>query len=65
MMCPPIYRDAIVFYSEEDEITGILHLCFGCSWIKNEKKEDIEVDYKIFPKLKDKLVQLGHPIENE
>ena len=64
-MCSPIYRDAIVFYSKEDKIVGILQICFSCSWIKNEKDEDLEVDHKIFPLLKNKLIAIGHPIENE
>ena len=61
-MCPPIFRDAIVFYSKEDEVKGILQICFGCQWIKNEKEEDFNVDHTIYPKLKEKLVRLGHQI---
>ena len=64
-MCPPIFRDAIVFYSKENEIKGILQMCFSCRWIKNEKEEDFEVDYKIFPRLMNQLIKLGHEIENE
>lgn len=63
-MCPPIYRDAIVFYSKENEIIGILQICFSCRSIKNENEESVEVDYKIFEKLKSKLIQIGHQIEN-
>lgn len=64
-MCTPIFRDAIVFYSKEEEIKGILQMCFSCSWIKNENEEDFEVDHKIFPKLMNQLIKLGHKIENE
>jgi hypothetical protein len=64
-MCPPIFRDAIVFYSKENEIKGILQMCFSCSWIKNEDEEDFEVDHKIFPKLMNQLIKVGHKIENE
>lgn len=64
-MCPPIFRDAIVFYSEDGEIKGILQMCFSCSWIKNENEEDFQVDYKIFPRLMNLLIKLGHNIENE
>jgi hypothetical protein len=64
-MCPPIFRDAIVFYSKEREINGILQICFSCSSIKNENEETLEVDHKIFEKLKEKLIQIGHQIENE
>ena len=61
-MCPPIFRDAIVFYSKEEEIKGILQMCFTCSRIKNENEEDFEVDHKIFPRLKNQLIKLGHKI---
>lgn len=64
-MCPPIFRDAIVFYSKENEIVGILQICFSCNWIKNEDEEDFEVDHKIFPKLMNQLIKLGHKIENK
>lgn len=64
-MCPPIFRDAIVFYSKEDAINGILQLCFSCSWIKDENEEDFQVDHKIFPKLMNQLIKLGHKIEND
>jgi len=65
VMCPPVFRDSIVFYSKEDKIMGILQMCFSCWWMKNEKEEDLEVDHNIFPLLKEKLIQLGHQIEHE
>jgi hypothetical protein len=64
-MCPPVFRDAIVFYTKEDKISGILQMCFSCAWMKNEKGEDLEVDNKIFTMLKHELTHLGHEIENE
>ena len=51
-MCAPIYRDAIVFYSGEGNINGILNICFGCDSIKDENDEDFEVDFYYFPKIK-------------
>jgi len=62
-MCPPIFRDAIVFYSKDNRISGILHVCFSCESIKNEKEEEMEVDNEIFQRLKDKLIEVGHPID--
>ena len=53
------------FYSERDKIVGILHICFSCLWVKNENGEDLEVDHRIFPLLKDKLIQVGHKIKDE
>lgn len=62
-MCAPIFRDAIVFYSKEGNICGILHICFSCDWMINEKEEDLEIDHSIFPRLKEELIKLGHTIE--
>ena len=63
-MCPLTFRDSIVFYSKEDEIVGILQICFSCEWMKNEQEEDLEVDHKIFPSLKKVLIDLGHKIKD-
>ena len=64
-MCPPVFRDAIVFYSNEHKIIRILQLCFSCYWIMDENNQDIQVDHKIFPLLKHKLIEVGHIIEEE
>ena len=61
--CLPVFRDAIVFYSNKDEIRGILQICFGCAAIKNENEERIIADYKSFDKLANLLKEVGHPIE--
>ncbi len=64
-MCPPIFRDAIVFYSKDDHVVGILHVCFSCESIKNEKEEIMAADGKIFRFLKEELIRLGHNIEED
>ena len=63
-MCSHVFRDAIVFYSEENEITEILHICFGCDWMLNKDGQDLEVDAKIFPPLKKIFQKIGHQIED-
>ncbi|MEM8907865.1 MAG: hypothetical protein AAGD05_08475, partial [Bacteroidota bacterium] len=64
-MCPPVFRDALVFFSKNHQITGILQICFDCLWIQNEQEEDLEVDQSIFPLLQQQLQQMGHPIEED
>lgn len=61
-MCAPVFRDALVFYSKEGEVQGVLHVCFGCLWMKNEKEEDIAADVEVFDHLKQRLMDAGHPI---
>lgn len=63
-ICTPIFRDAIVFYSKENEIVGVLHICFGCLWMKNENEEDIEIDTRLFFRLKNQFIKMGHQIKD-
>lgn len=50
-MCGRIYREAIVFYSNQDNVVGILNICFDCDAIADENGEEFEVDAKICPLL--------------
>jgi len=61
--CPPIFRDAIVFYSKKDEINGILQICFECATIKNEDEESLKTNEQTYSKLADLLKEVGHQIE--
>lgn len=61
--CPPIFRDVIVFFSKTGEIQSILNICFECAALKNEKGENLEVDWVIFKSLSTLLKEIGHPIQ--
>ena len=61
--CSPVYRDSIVFYSRDNQIIGILHFCFDCIKVLNEKEEKFEIDYDSYDDLKIHLNMLGHKIE--
>jgi len=63
--CGPIYRDAIVFYSETDEIVGTLHICFSCGHLVDEKDTRYYASDRFYNKLKQFLMGLGHPINEE
>lgn len=58
----PTYRDAIVFYDSNDWITGILHICFGCDMMLNEKEKSLRVDGEVFWELRKLFLKLGHQI---
>ena len=64
-MCLPVFRDAIVFYSKEDEIKGILQICFGCLQMETANGLELEADIHIYEDLKAKLIELGHQIESK
>lgn len=61
-MCAPIYRDALVFYSEQDELLSVLNICFGCDRMLTQTGDEIEADATTCEMLKQYLTQLGHPI---
>lgn len=63
--CMAVYRDALAFYSKVGEIKGILHVCFECCWMKNEKEEILEADISTYELLQAKLIDVGHNIELE
>jgi len=65
LACAPVFRDAIVFYSDKDKIIGILQICFSCVAIENENKERLRTDLHTFSKLEILLKEVGHPIKKD
>lgn len=61
-MCPPIYRDAIVFYNKTGEIVSALNVCFECSYMENDKGININADQYTYDLLKSFLISKGHKI---
>lgn len=60
--CIPIYRDALAFYSGQNELMGIVHICFECCFISDDNDVEFDVDMDVYPKLKQVLSNIGHPI---
>ena len=63
-LCIPIFRDVIVFYSKENTIVGILHLCFECTEVKNENEERFDLNQKSYGIIKNILKRVGHQIDD-
>ena len=63
-LCIPVYRDAVVFYSSDDQIQGIIHICFECYTMINEDIQEFDVNMDIYPLLKSLLTELGHEIDS-
>jgi len=63
-VCAPVFRDALVFYSKESNITGIVQICFSCYRMENENREQFKIDHRIFSKLKKEFKQVGHRIDD-
>ena len=49
--CVPIFRDAIVFYSNDNKIKGVLRICFECFQVSNKNDELLQTDMDTFAKL--------------
>ena len=63
-LCVPVYRDAIVFYSDKDEIISVLQICFSCHHLITEKREWIKADDRVFFELSELMKKHGHLIKN-
>lgn len=64
-MCAPVFRDAIVFYNKSDKMVSVLNICFECEYIQDEQGNYVDVDVTVYIKLKQMLMDWGHPIETE
>jgi hypothetical protein len=64
-MCPPIYRDALAFYNEADELVNVLNICFECCFMLTAQQEPVEADMATYDFLRTFLLQAGHPIEGD
>jgi len=62
-LCAPAYRDAILFYNDENELVSGINICFQCDQIESIDRQKIKTDYKTFKYLKQLLLELGHKIE--
>lgn len=51
LRCDPIFRDAIIFYNQNQEIISILNICFECQELIDSENERIECDAEGFKQL--------------
>ena len=61
-MCSPIYRDAILFYDNNNKIVEAINICFECCNVINLNGKEILTDRIVYKKLKDFLLSVGHKI---
>ena len=64
-MCPPIYRDAIIFRDENNKNILSLEICFGCDAMIIDKNTGIVADEKTYPKLRELFIEIGHDVSND
>lgn len=63
-LCAPVYRDALVFYDQNDKVISILNICLTCLDLHAAPHNRIKGDYKTFEWLRRLFQELGHKIEN-
>ena len=63
--CPPTYRDALAFYDEQGNLLRVLNICFGCLYMEADNGLAVEADIHTYEALRNLLITLGHPIEDE
>lgn len=63
-MCAPIYRDAFIFYDNQDKIISVLNICLSCQYMETTKFNHINSDYETYDLLKRFFIDIGHNIEN-
>lgn len=61
-MCAPIYRDAILFYDNNDQLINGINICFKCNNVIDLNRKDILTDRVVYEKLKLFLQSVGHKI---
>ena len=61
-MCAPVYRDALAFYDSQDNLCGVLNICFGCDRMITHRQQDVAADTTTYQELKKFFVDLGHNI---
>lgn len=64
-MCAPIYRDAIVFYNDNNDVVNVLNICFSCEYMQNLNQEFIDADESVYENLKNLLMKFGHKINSD
>jgi hypothetical protein len=63
-MCAPVYRDAVVFYDEDNKILSVLNICFSCENMATEPFHMVNADVSTYSMLKALFIALGHQIES-
>jgi hypothetical protein len=63
-MCAPMYRDAFVFYNNENKIVSVLNVCLSCQYMETSKFNHINGDWRTYDLLKRFFIDIGHEVED-
>jgi hypothetical protein len=63
-MCAPMYRDAFVFFDNQDNIVSVLNICLSCQYMETSKFNHINGDWRTYDLLKRFFIDIGHEVED-
>ena len=63
-MCAPLYRDAFVFFDNQDNIVSVLNICLSCQYMETSKFNHINGDWRTYDLLKRFFIDIGHEVED-
>ncbi len=64
LLCAPMYRDAFVFYNNEQHIVAVLNVCLSCFFMETTKFNHLRADFKTYDALKRFFIEIGHEVED-
>jgi len=62
MLCPPYYRDAVVFYDLSGKIVSVLNVCLSCMYMTTGERM-LRADFEVYDLLKRFFLDHGHRVE--
>ena len=62
-MCAPIYRDAILFYDNNNTLIEQLNICLSCEYMETELFNHINADFNTYELMREYFIEIGHKVE--
>jgi len=64
-MCAPFYRDAVVFYDENNQIVDVLNVCLSCDHMFSWKRGPVDAGYETYQRIKQFFIDIGHQVKRD
>ncbi len=64
-MCPPLYRDAICFFSNTGSLLHTVDICLSCNYLMVDGQLLLSADHQVYQHLQDFLRVSGHNVDHD
>jgi hypothetical protein len=64
-MCPPLYRDRLLFVDGQNEVVSALNICFSCNHLRDGLGNTYTCDEASFTGLAELFKSFGHLVHRE